>query len=105
MPPRLTERPARDCADVIFELAAATGSFRPVSRVVDARCQLIDQEPRSASVEAATPTELFVLSRARFDAMAAKYPALAGTIFERLAVAISKRLRSADTELRVLEER
>ncbi|MHB1095692.1 MAG: SLC26A/SulP transporter family protein [Gemmatimonadaceae bacterium] len=65
----------------------------------------IDQEPRSASVEAVTPTELFVLSRARFDAMATKYPALAGTIFERLAVAISKRLRSADTELRVLEER
>ena len=65
----------------------------------------IDQEPRSASVEAVTPTELFVLSRARFDAMAAKYPALAGTIFERLAVAISRRLRSADTELRVLEER
>jgi SulP family sulfate permease len=65
----------------------------------------IDQEPRSASVEAVTPTELFVLSRARFDAMAARYPALAGTIFERLAVAISKRLRSADTELRVLEER
>jgi SulP family sulfate permease len=65
----------------------------------------IDQEPRSASVEAVTPTELFVLSRKRFDEVAAKYPALAGTIFERLAVAISKRLRSADTELRVLEER
>lgn len=65
----------------------------------------IDLEPRSASVEAVTPTELFLLSRARFDAVAAKYPALAGTVFERLAVAISKRLRSADTELRVLEER
>ncbi len=65
----------------------------------------IDLEPRSASVEAVTPAELFVLSRKRFDEVAAKYPALAGTIFERLAVAISKRLRSADTELRVLEER
>ncbi|HEY3287428.1 MAG TPA: SulP family inorganic anion transporter [Gemmatimonadaceae bacterium] len=65
----------------------------------------IDQEPRSASVEAVTPTELFVLSRARFNEVAGKYPALGGTIFERLAVAISKRLRSADTELRVLEER
>ncbi len=30
---------------------------------------------------------------------------LGGIIFERLAVAISKRLRTADTELRVLEER
>ncbi len=65
----------------------------------------IDQEPRSANVEAVTPTELFLLSRARFDEVALKYPSLAGTIFERLAVAISKRLRSADTELRMLEER
>lgn len=65
----------------------------------------IDHEPRSANVEAVTPTELFSLSRARFDAVAAKYPALSGIMFERLAVAISKRLRSADTELRVLEER
>lgn len=65
----------------------------------------IDQQPRSADVEAVTPTELYLLSRARFDAVAAKHPALAGTVFERLAVAISKRLRSADTELRVLEER
>jgi SulP family sulfate permease len=65
----------------------------------------IDQEPRSATVEAVTPTELFLLSRARFDEVATRYPALAGIVFERLAVAISKRLRSADTELRVLEER
>ena len=65
----------------------------------------IDQEPRSADVEAVTVTELFLLSRARFDAVAARHPSLAGTVFERLAVAISKRLRSADTELRVLEER
>ena len=65
----------------------------------------IDQEPRSASVEGATDAELFVLSRARFDAVAANVPGLSGIIFERLAVAISKRLRSADTELRMLEER
>lgn len=65
----------------------------------------IDHEPRSANVEAATPAELFLLSRARFDALVARDPALGGVIFERLAVAISKRLRSADTELRVLEER
>lgn len=65
----------------------------------------IDQEPRSATVEAVTAAELFVLSRRRFDEVAIRYPSLAGIIFERLAVAISKRLRSADTELRVLEER
>ena len=32
-------------------------------------------------------------------------PALGGRIFEQLAYAVSKRLRTADTELRVLEER
>ena len=64
----------------------------------------IDQEPRSASVEAVTPAELFLVSRARFDELVKKDPALGGIIFERLAVAISKRLRSADTELRALEE-
>ena len=65
----------------------------------------IDHQPRSAHVEAVTSTELFLLSRARFDALVARDPALGGIIFEQLAVAISKRLRSADTELRVLEER
>jgi CRP-like cAMP-binding protein len=65
----------------------------------------IDHQPRSANVEAATPTELFLLSRARFDELVVRDPALGGIIFERLAVAISKRLRTADTELRVLEER
>lgn len=65
----------------------------------------IDQEPRSANVEAVTPAQLFLLSRARFDALLAKNPALGGRIFEQLAVAISRRLRSADKELRVLEER
>lgn len=65
----------------------------------------IDNQPRSANVEAVTPTELFLLSRARFDGLVARDPALGGIIFERLAVAISKRLRTADTELRVLEER
>jgi len=65
----------------------------------------IDNQPRSANVEAVTPTELFLLSRVRFDALVARDPALGGIIFERLAVAISKRLRTADTELRVLEER
>ena len=65
----------------------------------------IDNQPRSANVEAVTPAELFLLSRARFDALVARDPALGGVIFERLAVAISKRLRTADTELRVLEER
>jgi SulP family sulfate permease len=65
----------------------------------------LDHQARSADVEAETPTDLYVLSRKRFDELMRTNPALCGTIFERLALAISKRLRMADTELRVLEQR
>ncbi len=65
----------------------------------------LDREPRSADVRAATATDLFVLSRERFDTMVKSNPALGGKIFEKLAYAVSKRLRTADTELRMLEAR
>ncbi|OGA49320.1 MAG: hypothetical protein A3F74_00585 [Betaproteobacteria bacterium RIFCSPLOWO2_12_FULL_62_58] len=65
----------------------------------------LDRERRSADVEAATATDLYVLSRERFDALVKTNPALGGRVFEQLAFALSKRLRAADTELRVLEER
>jgi len=65
----------------------------------------LDREPRSADVEAATPTDLYALSRERFDALVKANPALGGRVFEQLAYAVSKRLRVADTELRLLEER
>ncbi len=65
----------------------------------------LDREPRSADVEASAPSDLYALSRARFDALANTDPALGGRFFESLAYAVSKRLRAADTELRLLEER
>ena len=65
----------------------------------------LDRQPRSADTLAATDTELFILSRDRFDALAKLDPALGGKVFEQLSYALSQRLRLADTELRVLEER
>ncbi|MBI3915434.1 MAG: SLC26A/SulP transporter family protein [Betaproteobacteria bacterium] len=65
----------------------------------------LDREPRSADVEAATNADLYVLSRANFEELARANPALGSKIFEYLAFALSRRLRTADTELRVLEER
>ncbi len=65
----------------------------------------LDRGVRSAEAEAATETELFVLSRAGFDRLAASDPLLASHIFERLALAIAQRLRTTDAELRTLEER
>ncbi|MGH8120021.1 MAG: SLC26A/SulP transporter family protein [Gammaproteobacteria bacterium] len=65
----------------------------------------LDREPRSADAQAATATDLYVLSRDRFDALVKLDPTLGGRVFEQLSFALSKRLRIADTELRVLEER
>ena len=65
----------------------------------------LDREPRSADVEASTPTDLYALSRERFDELVKANPLLGGRVFEQLAYAVSKRLRVADIELRVLEER
>lgn len=65
----------------------------------------LDCEPRSADVRAVTETDLYVLSRKRFDGLTKSNPGLGGRIFERLAYAVSKRLRMADRELRMLEAR
>lgn len=66
----------------------------------------LDRGARSADAEAKAPTDLFVLSRKRFDAFAsASDPALAAEIFARLALAVAKRLRHTDAELAALEER
>jgi len=65
----------------------------------------LDREARSADAEASTPTDLYALSREHFDVLVRANPALGGRVFEQLAYAVSKRLRAADTELRLLEER
>lgn len=65
----------------------------------------LDREPRSADLEAETAADLYVLSRAHFDALLKSNPVLGNRVFEQLAFAISKRLRTADAELSILEER
>jgi len=47
----------------------------------------------------------YVLSREDFDAIVKAKTALGGRLFAQPALAISWRLRTADTELRTLEER
>ena len=65
----------------------------------------IDREKRSADAVAVTDSDLYALSRARFDALARGNPDLSGRVFEALAYAVSRRLRSADIELQALEAR
>jgi SulP family sulfate permease len=65
----------------------------------------LDRGVRSAEAEAATDSELFVLSRTAFERLARNSPLLGSHFFERLALAIAQRLRATDAELRALEER
>ena len=64
----------------------------------------LDRGRRSASAAALAPTELFVLSRTRFDEAAPRQPDLGRKFFWRLARALAFRLRQADAEIRALHE-
>lgn len=65
----------------------------------------LDRGARSADAVAVTPTSLYVLSRARLDALEGVDAPLSAHLFERIALQISHRLRIANMELRALEER
>ena len=65
----------------------------------------LDRGVRSADVEAKTPTDLYVLSRARFNEQSRSDPVVGVQVFARLALAIALRLRQTDAEMRVHEER
>ncbi len=65
----------------------------------------LDRGRRSADAEAATPVRVAVLSRAAFDRVVAADASLGVVVLERLARGLSHRLRTADAEVRALEER
>jgi SulP family sulfate permease len=62
----------------------------------------LDGGVRSADALATTATDLFVLSRARFDQMAQANPEVGMRVFAELARAIALRLRRSDAEIRAL---
>ncbi len=65
----------------------------------------LDRGVRSADAEAAVESELFVLSRSRFDEAAQTGARFTAPLFEQLALALARRIRITDAELRTLEER
>ena len=65
----------------------------------------LDGGRRSADAEAAVRTWLYVITRERFERLEREHPEVAAKIFERIAIVTSQRLRLADAELRMLEER
>ncbi|MBI4346037.1 MAG: SLC26A/SulP transporter family protein [Elusimicrobia bacterium] len=65
----------------------------------------LDRERRSADAEAKRQTELYVLSRAKLNALSRADPPLGTMVFARLALAVSQRLRVTDAELSTAEDR
>ncbi|MGB7543709.1 MAG: SulP family inorganic anion transporter [Burkholderiales bacterium] len=63
----------------------------------------LDRAPRSADAVAYSDTELFVLSRRRFDAFAEEHKMLAMNLIEGLARMLAIRLRYTNAELRLLQ--
>ena len=64
----------------------------------------LDRHTRSADAVAMTDTDLFVLSRARFDEVSRPHPLLGVKLFARLARVLALRLRRTDAELRALHD-
>ncbi|HXE91245.1 MAG TPA: SulP family inorganic anion transporter [Terriglobales bacterium] len=64
----------------------------------------LDRQPRSADAVAHTDTDLYVLSRERFDGLAEEHKRLAINLLEGLAKALAIRLRHTNTEVRALQE-
>ncbi|MEK6608703.1 MAG: SulP family inorganic anion transporter [Myxococcota bacterium] len=63
----------------------------------------LDRGGRSADAVAVAPTDLYVLSRARFDAVSHAHPVEGAKIFARIARALALRLRHTDAEVRALQ--
>jgi CRP-like cAMP-binding protein len=64
----------------------------------------LDKETRSADAIAVNDVLLYVLSRSQFERINQLHPEIAGIFFERLAHAISLRLRLTNIELMAMEE-
>jgi len=64
----------------------------------------LDKGTRSAAAIAADDVMLYILSRKQFEKISEAHPEIAGIFFERLAYAISQRLRLTNIELMALDE-
>ncbi|MBI4623126.1 MAG: SLC26A/SulP transporter family protein, partial [Verrucomicrobia bacterium] len=62
----------------------------------------LDASTRSADAVATTATDLFVISRKRFDEISRREPVVGVKVFARLARALALRLRHTDAEMRAL---
>ncbi|MBZ5647123.1 MAG: cyclic nucleotide-binding domain-containing protein [Acidobacteriia bacterium] len=64
----------------------------------------LDRAPRSADAVSHTDTELYVITRKRFDELTVDHRMLALNMMEGIATALASRLRRTDVELRSYQE-
>jgi len=64
----------------------------------------LDRKPRSADATAVTDTDLYFLPRDRFDELATEHKMIAVQLLEGVASSLASRLRSADKQLRIVQE-
>jgi SulP family sulfate permease len=64
----------------------------------------LDRLPRSADAIALTDTDLYLLRRDRFDALAEEHKRIAIQLLEAIASVIAGRLRRTDKQLRILQQ-
>jgi glutaminase len=80
-----------------LETVSAGGLFGEIA--------FLDRGARSSDAVASEATDLYVLSRARFNQHSHADAGIGVRVFARLAVAIARGIRERDVELRSLEER
>ena len=64
----------------------------------------LDNDTRSADAIAVVPTEVFAISRARFDEIVRRHPDVGIRVFALLSKALAIRLRYANNELRAAHD-
>jgi CRP-like cAMP-binding protein len=65
----------------------------------------LDYDQRSADAVARIDTDLYKLSRKQFNELARTDAVIATKVFARLALMVSRRMRSANAEISILEDR
>jgi SulP family sulfate permease len=64
----------------------------------------LDRLPRSAEAVALVDTDVFLLSRDRFEGLAEEHKRIAIQLLEAVASTLASRLRRTDKQLRALQE-
>jgi CRP/FNR family cyclic AMP-dependent transcriptional regulator len=81
-----------------FKVAVLNGESCPVF----GESGLIESEPRSATIRAATPAHCLLLDRAGFDRFSALHPQWALPVYRRIAQAVLGRFKKANDDLMLL---